>query len=179
MWRATIDAWQEDLMVNPSYGSSANMITTLDACILIEEACAVIYRNFAQIFSDSAVSALWSKIAEDEDIHREQFVLARQAHGTGYLNQDTENYLINEILTNLNLLKDEIRNNVPTLKEALIISAILERSIENYHVETGKLMLDEKLATLVSEMSDYDKGHKEIFQLAVDSIESGPISDVA
>jgi rubrerythrin len=155
---------------------SINMITTLEACVLIEETCAAIYRNFAVIFKGTATSELWSKIAEDEDLHREQFVLAQRVHGHGYLNQDTENYLINEILANLNSLKNELSSNVPTLKEALIISTILERSIENYHVEIGKLMLDEELAALISKMSDYDKGHKEIFQLAVESLEL-PASD--
>lgn len=146
-------------------------ITTLEACILIEETCAAIYRTFAEIFSSSPeVSALWLKIAEDEDAHREQFNIAYLLRGSGYLNQDTENYLIKQVLANINSLKDDITRNVPTLKDALIISSILERSIENYHVEAGKLIMDEELADLIAKMSDNDKGHKEIFTLAAKAI---------
>jgi rubrerythrin len=146
-------------------------ITTLQACIMIEETCAGIYRKFAEIFSNrSEIAALWLKIAEDEDTHREQFLLAYQVHGSGYLNQDTENYLIKEILANIRSLKDDIESNVTTLKDALIVSVVLEKSIENYHVETSKLLLDDELAALISQMSEYDKGHKELFQLAADSI---------
>jgi rubrerythrin len=147
-------------------------ITTLEACILIEETCGDIYRQFAEIFnSQPEISALWLKIAADEDSHREQFQAAYQINGSGYVNQDNENYLLKEILVNIRSLQDGLRDNIPTLKEALIISAILERSVENYHVETGRLLLDDELADLIARMSDYDKAHKEIFQLAANELE--------
>jgi rubrerythrin len=153
-------------------GRSQKKITTLEACILIEETCGEIYRQFAEIFgSQPEIAALWLKIAEDEDFHREQFQAAHQINGSGCLNQDTENYLIKEILANIWSLKDGLKVNVPTLKEALIISAVLERSIENYHVETGRLLLDGKLAELITRMSEYDKGHKEIFEFAANALQ--------
>ncbi|WP_152609945.1 hypothetical protein [Geobacter sp. OR-1] len=143
---------------------------TLDACVLIEETCASIYYAFAGLFADNAkFSTLWTEMAIEEESHAEQFRTVRAIHFDSYTPFDDENFLIRHILEHVTNLNENIKVKTPTLKDALITALILEKSIEKYHLETSKRVMDPELAKLLEVMVEYSHGHIEMLHIAADS----------
>jgi rubrerythrin len=148
-------------------------MSTLEACVLIEETCASIYYAFAGIFSDSPqVSTLWTEMALEEESHAEEFRSARAIHCTNYKCFDIENFMIKMILDQINLLNENIRRKTPSLRDAYMIALILEKSVENYHVEASKQVVNPELSRLLDIMVEFSHGHVEMLQHAVDSIDA-------
>jgi len=150
-------------------------MSTLDACVLIEEACASIYYAFAGIFADSPdVSALWTEMALEEESHAEEFRNVRAIHCSNYECFDIENFMLKMILEQVDALNDTIRSKTPTLREAFTLAMILEKSVENYHVEASKLVVNPELSRLLDVMVEFSHGHIELLQHAVESIDMSP-----
>ena len=144
---------------------SSGNLATLDACVVVEETCAKIYRHFASLFSDNTdIAKLWSELAEEEEQHADKFRLAVKAHGSNPGSFEGENFLIKAILAKLDSFMAKMRENPPQLREAFLTAAILEHSIEKFHLETGKRMVNEELAELLSSMAHNDRCHREIMQ---------------
>jgi len=146
-------------------------MSTLDACVLIEESCASIYYALAGIFSDSPlVTALWTEMALEEECHAEEFRTARAIHCNNYTCFDSENYMLKMIVEQVDMLHESIRNNPPSLREAYMLALILEKSVENYHVEASKQIVNPELSRLLDVMVEFSHGHIAMLQHAVDSI---------
>ena len=144
-------------------------MSTLDACILIEETCASIYYAFAGIFADDRVSARWMEMAIEEESHADQFRTVRALHRDSHEGFDGENYLIKTMLDHVSSLSESIGKEPLTLQEALLTALILEKSVEKYHLETSQRIIDPELANLLTVMVEYSRGHIEILRLAADS----------
>jgi rubrerythrin len=144
----------------------------LDACIKIEETCASIYYSFAGIFADSPkIYSLWTEMAIEEEKHADEFRSIKAIHCSNYNSLDTENELIEEMLEQVELVNDNLNKKTPTLYEALTMAVILEKSVEKYHLEASKQILDPELARMLFVMVEYSHGHVETLRLAADSID--------
>lgn len=142
---------------------SSKELNTLEACVIIEECCAKIYRHFATQFkNNSEVAAIWNELAQDEDTHADKFRKAVQTYGSSPECLNDDNYLIEAMIDKLNDMIVSIKSNPPKLKEAFLTAAILEHSLEKYHVETGKLLVNGELAQLLSSMAHNDQFHKQM-----------------
>ena len=140
-------------------------LNTLEACVVIEESCAIIYRHFATLFSDSSdIAKIWTELAEEEDQHAEKFRSAVRTHGSRPKCIENDNYLIEGIVHNLTTLITDMKQNPPEQRDAFITAAILEHSVEKYHVETGKLLVDAELSELLSDMAHKDRCHMEMLE---------------
>jgi rubrerythrin len=148
-------------------------MSTLDACILIEETCASIYYNFAGIFADSPkIFTLWTEMAIEEEKHADEFRQIKAIHCSNYDCSDIENELIKMMLEKLNSLNEGINSKTTSLREALLTALILEKSVEKYHLEASREILDPNLARLLDVMMEHSHGHIELLQLATDSIDT-------
>lgn len=140
---------------------SAETLNTLEACVKVEECCGEIYRYFASLFRDNAkIAALWREMAEDEDAHADKFRLAVATHGCSPECLADDNHLIAAIIEKLDDLIVKMKNNPPQLRDAFLTAAILEHSIEKYHVATCSLLVNEELKALLSEMAHSDQCHR-------------------
>ena len=140
-------------------------LDTLSACLLIEESCAKIYRYFASVFSDNQeVAGIWSELAAEEDRHAETFRQVIDAHGRESRGSGDDNFLARAILDKLDSFMAGMKLNPPKPDEAFLSAAILEHSIEKYHVEVSKSLVHPELSELLSTMADYDRCHREIMQ---------------
>ena len=148
-------------------------MSTLDACILIEETCASIYYKYAGIFADSPkFLTLWTEMAIEEEKHADVFRAIRAIHCSNYNCSDNENDLIKMIFEKLKSLNESINSKKQTLRDAILTGLILEKSVEKYHLEASKVTLDPKLAKLLDVMMEYSHGHVEMLQLETDSIDT-------
>lgn len=149
-----------------------NEISTLDACIQIEETCALIYYAFARIFANSPkIHSLWTAMAMEEERHADEFRATQAIHCKNHTCSDIENNLIKVTLEQIQSLYDDINKKSPSLREALLTAMILEKSVEKYHLEASKQVLDPELARLLDVMMEYSHGHAETLRLVADSIE--------
>lgn len=159
-------------MADPSL-AKWDELSTLDACVLIEETCASVYYSFAAMFADKAKFAtLWTEMAIEEESHAEQFRTVRAIHRDRYSSFDGENFLIKHILEHVSNLNENIRHKTPSLQDALITSLVLEKSVESYHLETSKRIMQPELAKLLEVMVEYSHGHIEMLQVAADATEN-------
>ena len=139
----------------------AERLTTLEACVLIEECCGEIYRHFETLFSnDTKISSLWREMAEDEDAHAAKFRSALESHGCTPACSSDDNELIAAIMDKLQSFIVRMKKEPPDLKEAFLTAAILEHSLEKYHVATCALLVSEELKELFSEMAHSDRCHR-------------------
>jgi len=146
-------------------------MSTLEACILIEETCAAIYYAFAGIFADDPeCSRRWTEMALEEESHADQFRTVSALHRDSHEGFNGENYLIKTMLDHVSSLSESIGKEPLSLKEALLTALILEKSVEKYHLETSQRVVDPELANLLTVMVEYSRGHIEILQLAADSL---------
>jgi hypothetical protein len=114
-------------------------MSTLDACILIEETCASIYYKFAGIFAASPnFFSLWTEMAMEEEKHADEFRAIKAIHCSNYDCSDIENDLIKMILVKLKSLNESINSKTRSIWDALLTALILEKSVEKYHLEASK-----------------------------------------
>jgi rubrerythrin len=141
----------------------AEALSTLDACVMIEEACAKMYRYFALLFRNNVkIAQFWAEMAEEEDQHAGEFRRAIAAHGRAPECLDSDNHLIEGIIANLDALMIKMKRQPPLPREAFLTAAIVEHSVEKYHVETGKLLVNAELAGLLSAMAHSSLDHQNL-----------------
>ena len=146
-------------------------LSTLDACLRIEETCAAIYREFARSFAGTPdVARQWEAMSQEEEGHAEEFRRVIALHGRPDSLFESENYLIEAILEHIDSLHDKVRRNPPELKDAYVIAMILEQSIEKYHTEASSLIVNPTLAALLAKMAAHDQAHLELLKRAAEAV---------
>jgi len=154
-----------------SSSATRDEMSTIDACIQIEESCAAIYYSFAGIFADlPQFCSLWTEMAIEEEKHADDFRAVKAIHCKHYTCSDIENDLIKMVLDQIKTLNDSFSSKVPSLREALVTALILEKTVEKYHLEVSRQILDPELARLLDVMMEYSHGHKEMLRIAADTV---------
>jgi rubrerythrin len=146
-------------------------LSALDACIQIEEMCASIYYSFAGIFADTPkVHHLWKEMAMEEERHADEFRSAKISYSLNYKSDEEANYLIKLTLAQIKSFNDKIDRDKTTLKDALIMAMIVEKTVEKYHLDICGQIFDPEFVRLLRVMIQYSHGHSKILQLAKDTI---------
>jgi rubrerythrin len=147
-------------------------MTTLDACVKVEETCAAIYYSLADTFAESPkISSLWTKMALEEERHAEEFKSIRAIHCSNFGCSDSENYIIKMMLDNIEAIENDFKIKAPTYRDALMTALVLEKSVEKYHLEASRLVLEPELSRLLDVMVEHSRAHMDLIKIATDSIE--------
>lgn len=148
-----------------------NEIHVLETCCLIEERCAHIYRHFGRLFSEEPdISALWHKVATEEDHHANLFRLAMRHLGTEVKDIDLIDKKLNSIVNKLESIHSAIETTRPTLSQAFEIALHIERKLAEYHIDSILTYADNGLSELFITMEKNDQGHLELLQNAIDTL---------
>jgi rubrerythrin len=148
-----------------------NEIHILEKCCLIEERCAHIYRHFGRQFSEEPdISALWHKVATEEDHHADQFRLATCHLGAKIKDIDFTDKKLKAILSKLDSIHSTIETSRPSLSEAFEIALYIEKSLAEYHIDSILTYADHGLSELFIKMEKNDQGHLELLQNAIESL---------
>jgi rubrerythrin len=148
-----------------------NKIHALDACSMIEDQCAHIYRHFERMFSDSPdIEALWHKIANDEENHAAQFKLASLHLGENKKDLKSKDKKLITLLDKLDSIHRAVEAKQLSLSEAFEIALVIEMDLAERHIESILTYRDHGLSDLFLKMEKYDQGHLELLQDAIDSL---------
>ena len=158
-------------MMNSTEMLPLNKIHALDACSLIEEQCAHIYRHFERMFSDEPeIEALWHKIASDEDNHAAQFKLAALHLGDNKKDINAKDRRLITLLNKLDSIHRAVEAKQLSLSEAFEIALVIEMDLAERHIESILTYRDHGLSDLFLKMEKYDQGHLELLQNTIESL---------
>ena len=148
-----------------------NEIHVLENCCIIEEKCADIYRHFSKLYSENpAITALWKRVASEEDHHADMFRLATRNLKKGIQDIETPGRKLNNILSKLESIHALVTTNRPSLPEAFELALNIEKTLAEFHIGSIVKFADKELSDLFITMEKHDQGHLEMLQNAVDSL---------
>lgn len=143
----------------------------LETCCMMEETCAALYRHFAGLYADNAeISSLWSRTAQDEDGHAEQFRLAYRLHGSGIASLKTDVARAKNLLSKMEAVYKHVQEAPPSLKEAFRFAIKLEYALAEYHMDSIANFSDKGLEKLFVSMRKVDLQHIERLEQAYNSL---------
>jgi rubrerythrin len=146
-------------------------VNILQICCKLEETCAEMYRYFAQLYADSPdASDLWTKTAQEEDSHAEQFRLACRLYGSSMKALNTDKDRVQKILTNIQSIFDFVKKSPPKLNDALRYAIRMENSLAEYHMNNIVEFEDENLARLFTSMRKNDLEHTQMLERAYEAM---------
>ncbi len=150
-------------MIDTSGKNNLEVVKVLEICRDIELANAQLYDYFTEIFSDhQALSALWYKTAREEENHARQFVLAINMRREQIV--DTliiDNSTAENTLSFVRSITAVMRENRPTILDALNSAITLEVNLCKFHMTTVGHFVEESHKKLFSAMMKADKKHIE------------------
>jgi rubrerythrin len=141
-------------------GYEQNVVDLIEACIAIELAIGKLYSVLAAVHSDDAeISALWLKMAREEQSHAAQFKLAlgNAAAMVKTVNVDPE--ATEKLRQGVCALADQFAANPPSIAEALAAAAKFEDDLAAMHMDRVATFADESYKTLFRAMMAADKDH--------------------
>ena len=142
-------------------------VNILQICCKLEETCAEMYRYFAQLYVESPdAGELWTKTAQEEESHAEQFRLAFRLHGSGMKALKIDEVSAQKLLTNIQSIFELVKKFPPTLKDALRYAIRMEDSLAVYHMNTIVEFEDENLSRLFTSMMNNDQEHVQMLERA-------------
>lgn len=142
-------------------------LSLLELCASIEMKCAELYRFFAVYCADvPGLAALWTKTANEEDNHAEQFRLAVRLRGRGIENIKADLSKIEVIIEKLNTFLPRFKESNPTPKQALTFAIQLEEKLVECHMCTLVDFADNDIAKLFQAMAKNDVEHLEMLRKA-------------
>jgi rubrerythrin len=148
-----------------------NKIHALDACSLIEEKCAHIYRHFERMFCDAPhIEALWHKMANEEDNHSAQFKLAALHLGKYNKDIDFKHKNLITLLDKLDSIHHAVETKQLSLSETFEIALAIEMDLAERHIESILTYRDHGLSDLFIKMEKYDQGHLELLHKSIDAL---------
>lgn len=141
-------------------GYEQSVVDLIEACLAIENAASKLYSLLADLHSeDVEISALWAKMAREEQSHAAQFKLAL-ANATAMVetvNVDPEEAArLGRLATDL---VDRYVASPPSVAEALTAAAKLEDDLAQMHMDRVATFTKASYKTLFSAMMAADKDH--------------------
>lgn len=148
-------------MTETHSGTRGDVLRILEICREIEECIAELYHYYADIFSDTPdISKLWEKTAREEENHAHQFALAITLRRQGVVQAvNTDLYTAETILNKLKSIYTTVKQNRPTIADALRSAIKLEEKLAEYHMSSLAHFQDESYQKLFDAMMKNDQGH--------------------
>ena len=132
----------------------------LDACCMMEETCAALYRYFEELYaSNSAVSELWATMAREEDNHAQQFRFAYRLQGSGIASLKTDVGRASSLLAKMEDVYRKVQENKPSIHDAFKFAIKLEYALAEYHMDSIAMFSDKNLEALFVAMRKGDEEH--------------------
>ena len=143
----------------------------LEKCREIELLSKKLYHFFADIFADDAdIKALWTKTADEEQHHADQFTLAlkmkKNLNITLNINMQKAVFVVGELEKMIN--KFEV--NPPKLTDALSTAIKLENYLVDLHLVCVVSFEDQSFKNMFSAMMAADQQHIERLQSTLESM---------
>lgn len=152
------------------------MVKFINTCARIEEMAAKVYHEFSRNSRcDAELTAIWSKMARDEEDHAHQLRLVMRLSATEILEKISEKCPDpEELSTRLEQILQDAREGNQEVLEMLKVAVVLEKEFRRVHVATSLIFRDpnllktfERLAAAddvhVRELQAYIKRFKEIY----------------
>jgi rubrerythrin len=149
-------------------------VCLLELCATIEDKCAELYRIFAELYVDiPELASLWTKTANEEDNHAEQFKLAVRLKGQGKVGVKADVSKVTNIVEKIDAFIPIFKNSKPTPIQALKFAIQLEESLAEYHMHNLIIFTDDNLKLLFISMAQNDNCHIEMLRKALHDIQEG------
>jgi hypothetical protein len=141
--------------------SDTNVARVFELCRDIEIAFARMYDYFAELFCDSSImSHLWRKTALEELDHANRFAtamrLAKQ-DGAEQVTFDLES--LRQILNVVASIDSQIRENPPSLSDALSCAVMLENMLAEKHTASVTYFVEDDHKRIFADLCIAGKGH--------------------
>jgi rubrerythrin len=141
-------------------GYEQKVVDLIEACIAIESAAGQLYSMLAAVHSDDAeISALWLKMAREEQSHAAQFKLAL---GNAASIVDTVEAVLAEaekLRRAVSEMSDRYVASPPSVTEALTAAAKLEDDFAHMHMDRVATFTNKSYKALFKAMMAADNDH--------------------
>lgn len=129
-------------------------------CAKIEAGFAELYHYYSELFSeDPDVSALWKKVAAEEENHARQFDFADRLYRNADFNVTVDAGRPQRVFEKLCSLLEHVRQNPPALETALVRAIEMEEVLADLHMATAVKFADESIQKMFIAMSGSDREH--------------------
>jgi rubrerythrin len=136
------------------------VVDLIEACIAIESAAEKLYAVLATVHSDDAeLSALWLKMAREEQSHAAQFRLALGNAVSMVESVAVDPDEAERLRLFISDLTDRYVASPPSVAEALTAAAKLEDDLANMHMDRVATFAAQSYKTLFRAMMAADKDH--------------------
>lgn len=144
----------------------------LEVCQTMEFACAELYHFFAELFKDDRDSfLLWLKTAMEEENHARLFALVAKLRRSNIVESVRIDLIDAEVaLLYVRSMIDRVKQNPPTLAEALRIAIDLEKKLEGFMMENVIGFADKSHQNSFLAITNSDNGHVASLQAAYDRL---------
>jgi rubrerythrin len=141
-------------------GYEQNVVDLIEACLAIETAAAKLYSRLADLHSeDTEMSALWMKMAREEQSHAAQFKLALGNATAMVQTVDVDPGDAERLRRLATDLFDRYAASPPTVAEALAAAAKLEEDLGQMHMDRVATFTKTSYKALFAAMMAADKDH--------------------
>jgi len=146
---------------------ASQVMTVLSHCRDIERTCAELYEYYAELFKQNPdIAKLWAKTAAEERSHVAQFEMALRLREAlvETVFQDAGKVVV--VLERFIRFLDKVRNEPPTLEEALCSAIAMEEEVADYHLESIAKFRQESSRQVFHAMMAADHDHLEALEEA-------------
>lgn len=131
-----------------------------DVCARIEARFAELYHYYSELFSDDAdASALWKKVADEEEGHLRQFEFADRLYRWADFTVTVEIERAQRVCEKMDALLEFVRRNPPTLETALRKAIEMEEVLADLHMTSAVIFDDKSTQKLFKAMANSEQDH--------------------
>jgi rubrerythrin len=143
-----------------SGGYEQQVVDLIEACIAVESAAEKLYSMLAVAHAEDAeLSALWLKMAREEQSHAAQFRLALANAGAMVETVQVDSVAAEKLRLRIGELLDRYAASPPTAIEALKAAADFEDDLANMHMDRVATFASPSYKSLFKAMMAADKDH--------------------
>jgi rubrerythrin len=141
-------------------GYEQQVVDLIEACIAVESAAEKLYSMLAVAHSeDTEISALWLKMAREEQSHAAQFKLALSNAAAMVETVQVDLTEAEKLRTRIAELNERYAASPPTVPEALKAAAEFEDDLANMHMDRAATFASPSYKSLFRAMMAADKDH--------------------
>jgi rubrerythrin len=144
----------------------------LEVCQAVEFACAELYHYFAELFKDDRdIFLLWLKTAMEEENHARLFALVAKLRRSNIVETIRIDLIDAEVaLIYIRSMIDKVRENPPSLEEALRLAIELEEKLDGFMMGNVLGFADESHEKSFLAITNSDSHHVESLQQAYNKL---------
>ena len=147
------------MVIGTEHDKSGNYLI-FDACARIEARFAELYHYYSELFSDDAdASALWKKVASEEENHLRQFEFADRLYRWADFTVTVKIERAQRVCEKMDSLLEFVHRNPPVLETALRKAIEMEEVLADIHMASAVMFDDIGTQELFKAMAKSDHDH--------------------